>query len=58
MIELGTIAKRDFVWTCKHFHNQFARNQATNAIQHVLKKKGKTIKPSPANILIIYIHRY
>ncbi len=50
MIVWGTNARGDFTWTCKHCDQQFAGNNATKAVCHVLNKKGQNIKLCTAAI--------
>ncbi len=58
MIERGANARGDFIWTCKHCDQQFAGNNATKAVHHVLKKKGQNIKLCTAAIPSMYLLRY
>ncbi len=58
MIVWGINARGNFTWTCKHCDQQFAGNNQTKAVHHVLKMSGQSIKLCTAAIPTMYLHTY
>ncbi len=52
MIKQGPYTTGDFIWNYKHYNNHFAGNNATNALHHVLKKKGQKINSARTLFLL------